>query len=253
MPNDSIFEFADKFGYVSPFGNWVQEEKEAREERERNRQKQEVKSGGVYISHRDEAKKIVTVRYFAGKLYKTKDGKPTETLYEGDNPFIQSIKIVIDALLALGNVKINEVVTSLLNSEIEEYNIQNFDLLQDGKPKQHPGSYTIMSRWQKNGALIRLVNDPKVPLIYNLGHELKHAYNIRYGLQNYNFIAYTPSNPKSTKIMIDELDCVNFENIIRADKKESLRTEFGHQPIPPSFLISPSSYDNFKPSFKSKK
>jgi hypothetical protein len=185
MANNSIFDFADKFGYVSPFGDWMQEEKDAREARERARQKKEVESGGVYISHRDEAKKIVTVRYFAGKLYKTKEGKPTQDVFEEVNLFIQSIKTTIDALMALNNIKINEVVSTLVNAKVEEYNIQNFDLVQDGKKEQQTGSYTIHSRLHKNGgfngALIRLVDDPQIPLIYNLGHELKHAYIIHNG------------------------------------------------------------------------
>ncbi len=33
--NKSIFEFADKFGYESPFGDWIAEEKQKREERKR--------------------------------------------------------------------------------------------------------------------------------------------------------------------------------------------------------------------------
>jgi hypothetical protein len=37
MANNSIFDFADKFGYVSPFGDWMQEEKDAREAREKQR------------------------------------------------------------------------------------------------------------------------------------------------------------------------------------------------------------------------
>jgi hypothetical protein len=41
MPNDSIFEFADKFGYVSPFGNWAEDERLAREERNEARLKQQ--------------------------------------------------------------------------------------------------------------------------------------------------------------------------------------------------------------------
>lgn len=41
MSNDSIFEFADKFGYISPFGNWVEEERQVREERNQERLKQQ--------------------------------------------------------------------------------------------------------------------------------------------------------------------------------------------------------------------
>ena len=38
----SIFEFADKFGYKSRFGNWMEEERLAREQRERERAEREA-------------------------------------------------------------------------------------------------------------------------------------------------------------------------------------------------------------------
>ena len=42
MSDNSIFNFADKFGYNSPFGDWIQEEKEAREAREEKVKKAQI-------------------------------------------------------------------------------------------------------------------------------------------------------------------------------------------------------------------
>lgn len=81
MANNSIFEFADKFGYTSPFGDWLAEEKGERQERQQSKPKEKTVEANFIISDsmkigywEDIWKAIQQVSYFTKiKEYMKKD------------------------------------------------------------------------------------------------------------------------------------------------------------------------------------
>ncbi len=75
--NKSIFEFADKFGYESPFGDWIAEEKQKREERERlEKAKKQIRQ-----QHLNPPEKKGTIFY-----YQEFAESPQNISYWGKNP-----------------------------------------------------------------------------------------------------------------------------------------------------------------------
>lgn len=78
MPNKSIFELGDMFGYSSPFGDWLQEEKDAREARETAKQRFSSKTSdltaiGYNLSITDKSTYVVSINLLVCNLSSLND------------------------------------------------------------------------------------------------------------------------------------------------------------------------------------
>lgn len=62
-----------------------------------------------------------------------------------------------------------------------------------------------------------------------IGHEMKHSYDMEF------FKSERGKDPK-TGIEIEEIETVNFENIIRKEEKRKERTKYGKIDIPENYL-----------------
>lgn len=62
-----------------------------------------------------------------------------------------------------------------------------------------------------------------------IGHEVKHSYDM-------NFFKTERGVDPNTKIEIEEIETVNFENVIRKEEKHKERTKYGKENIPERYL-----------------
>ncbi len=199
----------------------------------------------IIITYRaDKNSSSISVRYGEdGKLYNTSDGQE----YSGDNEFILGVKNTLDNLQQLDD-RVNSVVDDLVTGS-EKHSINNFDFLMDGTEYQRDESYNVRSRESDNpkGSLTKFVpdmdkagaNDETLTNEEILGHELKHAYNRKHGLTGKG---YTPN-----RVPNEEIDGINFQNVIREKQGKGPRTKFarGRKDITP-YLTPTSQYNNLK-------
>jgi hypothetical protein len=71
-----------------------------------------------------------------------------------------------------------------------------------------------------------------------LGHELKHGWNKKNNLNQSNQKQMSADN----KTNCEEVDAVNFQNIIREKEGKTARTKYGKNEIPKVDLVLPKNY-----------
>jgi RHS repeat-associated protein len=167
----------------------------------------------------------ITVRYSTdGKLYDTKTGKE----YTGDNQYILSTKSAIDFISNSGEGP-NGVISDLVGGQ-ETHLVSNVDIVKDGTKNEENASYNIRSRFKDNpkGSFTKFVPDvDRIRLNENysdadiLSHEFKHAYNRKNGLQDLG------NSGQNSGVRNEEIDAINFQNIIRDKEGKSPRIIFG--------------------------
>ncbi len=200
----------------------------------------------IIISYRENKKSTpISVEYNSeGKLINRADGKE----YTGDNKYILSVKEALDGLKMMDD-KTNKVIEDLVDGN-ENHAIQNYDPVRDGTKTESSESYNVKSRDSENpkGSLTKFVPDKDRKRLKNktlsneeiLGHELKHAYNRKNGLYDLGMV-----ESDGKRVPKEEIDGINFQNIVRDRQGQMPRTKFAGIDIS-KFLIKPSDYNNFK-------
>ena len=174
---------------------------------------------------------IVTVVVFKdGKLF-NKDG----TDYVGNDEYILKVQNTLNNLKAI-DVRVNQVITDLENDDQtniianSDYNMGD----REDRVGRVDGSY---NRGVKNEDGVRTLTKflPDRDRLKEtgkdftneeiLGHELKHGWN---KLKKYNDVNQrTQIKSQNGKTNCEEVDAVNFQNIISWKQKGCIRTEYG--------------------------
>jgi RHS repeat-associated protein len=195
-----------------------------------------------YRANKDDNNPI-TVRYSTDvKLYDTKTGKE----YTGDNQYILSTKSAIDFISNSGEGP-NGVISDLVGGE-ETHLVSNVDLIRDGTKNEENASYNIASRFEGNpkGSFTKFVPDAdRIRLNENysgadiLSHEFKHAYNRKNGLLDLG------NSGQNSGVRNEEIDAINFQNIIRDKEGKDPRIIFGGVDVSKD-LTPVTLYKNYK-------
>ena len=187
----------------------------------------------IIISHKkNKESPAESARYASdGKLYDVKTGEE----YKGTNSFILGTQTTLNNAKAL-DARVDEVINDLANGA-EVHAIQNFQLDSHGDFMKIVETENIRSGVEANanigGSLTKFVphldraNKEKNKNWTNqeiLGHELKHAFNRKYGIQDFK-------NTTKTGVPYEEVDAVNFQNVIRDKQGHETRKEYGGEDI----------------------
>ena len=137
---------------------------------------------------------------------------------------------------------IKEVIDDLAKPG-EEHSIANFDDKRDGTSLEVKGSYNRVG-------LLGGSHTKFVPWLDNkswgggvaLAHELKHGYNRKHGKQDGSFVEPNNPDPRSQFTTFEEVDAVNFQNILHWHQGLPLRTTYGIIDIL-KYLIPAVQYD----------
>jgi RHS repeat-associated protein len=177
---------------------------------------------------------ISTAVYRDGNLF-YKDG----SAYKGDSKYIARVADNIRNL-EKSDQRVNAVIDKLADKNSGQHVISNVNdkaVGKDGTP--------FYNKETKTGSITKfdVYSDSKVLGGKNsaediLGHELKHAYNKEIGIGKEQK-AETSSNGVTN---MEEVDAVNFENIIRKSEGKEPRTEYGGNEINKKDLINPDDY-----------
>ncbi len=191
----------------------------------------------TYSNTGDPVTQVVT--YTNGKLI-DKNGNE----YSGNNQFLLNTQQTLNNIKSLDE-RANTLVTDLETST-QNHVISNVDAQLD-KANSNPNS----SRTRKNtdeggGSVVRYMPEQDrtredTKDFSNeeiLGHELKHSWNIDKKKHSENL------SKKSTngKTSMEEVDAVNFQNVIRDKQGKAPRTTYGKSKIPASELTPASDY-----------
>ena len=179
-----------------------------------------------------------TVKYESdGKLIDQSTGKE----YTGKNKFILDAKKNLDATRTKTD-KTERVIGDLTKSGSKHY-ISNIDT----KPETNKtkGSYTRPAQGADGDSFTKLDLDTDKAISNDrsdeeiVGHEMKHGYNIKHGKRESQMNQNT-----DTGVNLEEVDGVNFQNIIRQKDGKPLLTTYGGRDIS-KYLLPPDKYDNF--------
>ena len=156
----------------------------------------------------------------------------TNKIYAGDNTFILHTKAVLDKMMSEKmDIRARVVFNDLIRGS-EKHTIANYDI-SDGTPQEQIGSFNIASRNQvtnKKGSWTKFDPDAdRAKRVENsdwsdediLGHEMKHGFNRKYGIQNFNLTEDTKDG-----VPLEEIDAVNFQNVIRHSLNLPERTKY---------------------------
>jgi RHS repeat-associated protein len=203
-----------------------------------------VEKAGIFISYRAKGGKATTVQYTNdGGLIDQSTGKqyiPTEDKQK--NKFFGDIKRALDDLREL-DARTKTVVEDLITSKWV-HTIANYEDKMDGTPLEESGSYTISGEDGPRSSHTKFAHDVdklraagrgmKQSLREDLAHELKHAWNRLQGCSQNSILG-------ESCVTLEEIDCVNFQNIVRVAEKKDPRKTYGDINIS-NDLTSPSKY-----------
>jgi RHS repeat-associated protein len=186
---------------------------------------------------------IISVKYENGKLI----DNSTKKEYTGDNAYILDVKNTLDCLKETDS-KVKEVIDDL-EKKGQQHTIGNFAST-DGTKDEVKGSY---NKGSYAGGLLIGSHTKFVPEYdktrgflwgtdITLAHELKHGYNRKHGWSNNQPVDPTNPNPAARLATFDEIDAVNFQNIIHAHQGILPRKTFGVLDIE-KYLITPTKYN----------
>ena len=138
--------------------------------------------------------------------------------------------------------KTERVIGDLTKSGSKHY-ISNIDT----KPETNKtkGSYTRPAQGADGDSFTKLDLDTDKAISNDrsdeeiVGHEMKHGYNIKHGKRESQMNQNT-----DTGVNLEEVDGVNFQNIIRQKDGKPLLTTYGGRDIS-KYLLPPDKYDNF--------
>ena len=191
--------------------------------------------------------KFESVKYGGdGKLYDVISGKE----YTGTNSYFRETQSTLNKLSGMGG-EVKEVVDDLLKSGDTHTIAMNNGLPSKDDPTGAKGSYTVRDGGQSSNTFTRFVpkKDKANGLTFSeteiLGHEMKHAFNIKNKKDNSKLTVIDDnqktSNGTPKKVTGEEVDATNFQNVIRDNEGKLPQTTYQGVDIS-SKLVNPCDY-----------
>lgn len=208
-PKTSIFDSANKFGYNSPFGDWMTEEAEKRAEREhaRHQQKAAASTAGLQIRLQDNS----DVCFYEGELYALQGSNVADA-------FAQAVKTALNSLWKSETVR--RLVRYIQASEDNPIIVKE-------NPAHSSHNFQRINWNYKSPAKLPVEGGIKVAdAAIELFHELAHAYR---------FLTKDMAKDEGkfigdTYLPVEEEKACHWENMARCELGKPLRTHYDANP-----------------------
>ncbi len=199
----------------------------------------------IVITHRDQKGKVISMTiYKGGKLFNT-DGSE----YKGKDAYVLKVASYLDKLKDTDE-RVKQVVGDLDVSS-KRHEITNVD---PNPPTKAPanGAYNRrdLEEGKETGGSVTKIDFDKDNKTADASDEEKLAHELKHGWNKDNGINHAQDKPSGNgKTSLEEVDAVNFGNIVREKEGKAARDEYGGDCIDPKDLKTPSTYE-LKPKKK---